>query len=174
LDVPAALQILIAEVRAAFELLLIEAGEAARPGSAGGGGDSDAATKNLDSPTAAARALVDRVLQSLPDTLDERAWSEALPRVEQALQTGVQRAIDAISAWRDVSPVVLEATQASAKLALQVLGDEPQNPLWLRPEWLALAPRLARFWRRRRIARRRLSDPDDAAAKWHETDDDTR
>jgi hypothetical protein len=160
LDVPAALQILIAEVREAFTLLLIEAGDTSNPG-------------NLDSAgnVGSARALVYMVLQSLPDTLDEAAWSEALPQVEAALQAGVQRAFDVVGGWRDVSPVVLEATQASARLALQVLSDEPQNPLLLRPEWMAMAPRLARFWRRRRKSRRRLTDPDyDRNAEWDEAD----
>jgi hypothetical protein len=161
LDVPAALQILIAEVRAAFELLLAEAGDAAT-----------APPANLDSPALAARALVETVLQSLPDTLDENAWGEALPRMEAALQSAVQSAVDAVSAWRDASPVVVATTKQAAQLALQVLGDEPQNPLWLRPEWLATAPRLTRFWRRRRAHRRRLTDPDyDTATKWDESDD---
>jgi hypothetical protein len=34
------------------------------------------------------------------------------------------------------------------------------NPIWLRPEWLGLAPRLARLCRRRRVLKRRLTDPD--------------
>jgi hypothetical protein len=191
LDVSAALQILVAEVREAFTLLLIEAGDTSNPGSAGGAADpytgagnavaaADIGTAvpigNAGNPDSAgnvgsARALVDTVLQSLPETLDEAAWSEALPQVEAALQAGVQRAFDVVNGWRDVSPVVLEATQASAKLALQVLSDEPQNPLWLRPEWLAMAPRLARFWRRRRKLRRRLTDPDyDTNAEWDEAD----
>jgi hypothetical protein len=32
--------------------------------------------------------------------------------------------------------------------------------MWLRPEWLGLAPRIERFWRRRRLTRRGLADPD--------------
>jgi hypothetical protein len=197
LDVSAALQILVAEVREAFTLLLIEAGATSNPGSAGSAGSARGTADPYTGPgnavaaadigtavpvgiagnpdsagnVGSARALVDTVLQSLPETLDEAAWSEALPQVEAALQAGVQRAFDVVNGWRDVSPVVLEATQASAKLALQVLSDEPQNPLWLRPEWLAMAPRLARFWRRRRKLRRRLTDPDyDTNAEWDEGD----
>jgi hypothetical protein len=174
LDLSAALQILVAEVREAFTLLLIEAGDTSSPsaGGAGSAGSTAVTVNNAGNADSAgnlvsARALVDTVLRSLPETWDEAAWSEALPQVEAALQTGMQRAFDVISGWRDVSPVVLEATQASAKLALQVLSDEPQNPLWLRPEWLAMAPRLARFWRRRRKSRRRLTDPDyDTNAEW--------
>jgi len=53
-------------------------------------------------------------------------------------------------------------------LVFLVLGDEPQNPLWRRPEWVGLAPQLQRFWRRRRLAHRRLMDPDySSGGAWH-------
>ena len=147
LEVPAALQILLAEVRAAFELqALLMGGE--------GGADS------LDNPTQAARALVDMAVQSLPDEASVPAWTAALARMETALQTGLGRAIEAVSAWRDVSGMVVDATKETRGLVFAILGDDPQNPIWLRPEWAGLAPRFERYWRRRRIARRRLTDPD--------------
>jgi hypothetical protein len=180
LDVPGALQILVAEVRAAFELLLTaadtanpaDAGNAAAAGNAAYTANAGtAATANLDGPVPAARVLVQMVLQALPDTTDDNAWSAVLTRVEAALQSGIQRATDVVSAWRDVSPAVMESTKESAGLALQLLGDESRNPLWLHPEWSGLRPHLARLRRRRRKHRRRLTDPDHDPARWDEIDD---
>ena len=105
------------------------------------------------------------VLQSMPDEApDVAAWTQALVRMEAALQTGLANAISAVSAWRDVTATVVDAAKETRTLVFSVLGDEPQNPLWLRPEWVGLAPRLERFWRRRRLARRRLMDPDYSSA----------
>lgn len=180
LGVPDALQILIAEVRAALELLL-GAADTADPAAADANADAGnaaytvnagtAAAANLDGPTPAARVLVQMVLQSLPDTTDDNAWSAGLTQVEAALQSGIQRAIDVVSGWRDVSPAVVETTKESAGLALRVLGDESPIPLWLRPEWSGLRPRLARLRRRRRQRRRRLTDPDYHSATLDEIDD---
>lgn len=152
LDIPAALQILLSELRAALDL---------PPGS------SDAAA--LDSPIQVAQVLVRMVLQSMPDEApDVAAWTLALTRMETALQTGLASAISAVSAWRDVPSAVVDAAKETRALVFSVLGDEPQNPLWLRPEWVGLAPRLERFWRRRRLARRRLMDPDySPGGAWH-------
>jgi hypothetical protein len=80
--------------------------------------------------------------------------------VESALQTGLERAINAVTVWHDVPAAVVDAAHETRALVLLALSDEPQNPLWLRPEWAGLAPRFERFWRRRRFARRRLADPD--------------
>jgi hypothetical protein len=88
------------------------------------------------------------------------AWSAALARVEMALQSGLDRGIDAVSLWRDVPAIVVDAAKEARTLVFSTLGDEPQNPAWLRPEWAGLAPRLERIWRRRRLARRLLTDPD--------------
>jgi len=144
LDIPGALQILLAEVGAALDL---------QARMSGGG--------TLESPMQAAQHLVEMVLQAMPDDApDVSAWTQALVRMEAALQTGLARAIAAVSAWRDVPAAVVDAAKETSALVFLVLGDEPQNPLWLRPEWVGLAPRLERFWRRRRLARRRLMDPD--------------
>lgn len=164
LDVPAALQILLAEVRASFDLQAIMMG-----GDAGDGGGAGA-----QSPTQAARALLQMVLQALPDETASptqwstpgnvqgsvQAWSAALARVEGALPAGLDRALSLVSAWRDVPASVVDAAEQTRALVFTILGDEPQNPIWLRPEWAGLAPRFERFWRRRRFARRHLTDPD--------------
>jgi hypothetical protein len=147
LDVPAALQILLAEVRAAFELLAVAMGEDA--------------VEAVDSPPQAARAILQMVLRAVPDeTASTPAWNAELVRFETALQTGLDRGIDAVTLWRDVSPIVVDAAQEARALVFSALGDDSQNPAWLRPEWLGLAPEFERFWRRRRLARRRLTDPD--------------
>jgi hypothetical protein len=154
LDVSAALQILLAEVRAALDLTL----EAAITQSAIAQGAQGTV---LQSPVQAARELVDMFLQELPeDATDAPAWTAALAQVETAVQSSMERAIDVVAVWHEVPPAVVDAVKETRVLFLSVLGDEPQNPLWLRPEWMGLGPRLHRFWRRRRNARRRLIDPD--------------
>jgi hypothetical protein len=154
LDVAAALQILLAEVRSAFELLAVAMGEEAN--------------EVVNSPPQAARALLQMVLRAMPEetgsTLEETAgmpaWNAELVRIETALQTALDRGIDAVTIWRDVPPIVVDAAQEARTLVFSALGDDPQNPAWLRPEWVGLAPKFERFWRRRRLARRRLTDPD--------------
>jgi hypothetical protein len=173
LDIPAALQILLAEVRASFESRAILIG-----------GDAGAGAEN---PAQAARALLQWVLQALPDEsatmpvsgppasgaaqlnaaqLNAAQLNAALVRAEAALQAGLDRAISAVAAWRDVPASVVDAAKDTRALVFAVLGDDPRNPLWLRPEWIGLAPRFERFWRRRRLARRRLTDPDDSAGSF--------
>jgi hypothetical protein len=147
LDIPAALQILLAEVRASFELEAVATGQDAN--------------EAANSPPQAARALLQMVLSAMPDeSASMPAWSAALARVETALQAGLDRGIDTVSVWRDVPPIVMDASREVRALVFAALADEPQNPAWLRPEWAGLAPRSERFWRRRRLARRLLTDPD--------------
>ena len=154
LDIPAALQILLAEVRASFDLAVLMVG----------GGVV------LDNPPQAARVLVEMVVQAMPDEVAGVAsWSAALAHVETSLQAGIERAINAVTAWHDVPAAVVDAAKETRTLVFSVLGDETPNPIWLRPEWAGLAPRFERFRRRRRIARRHLTDPDHAPGSF---DDD--
>jgi hypothetical protein len=147
LDIPAALQILLAEVRAAFELQAVAMGQ--EP------------SESVTSPPQAARVLLQMILSALPDEgASMPAWNAVMARVEAALQTGLDRAIDAVSVWRDVPPIVVDASKEVRTLVLSTLCDEPQNPAWLRPEWAGLAPKFERLWRRRRKARLQLTDPD--------------
>jgi hypothetical protein len=147
LEVPAALQILLAEVRSAFESLAVAMGEEAN--------------EVVNSPPQAARALLQMVLRAVPEeTASMPAWNAELARVETALQTALDRGIDAITVWRDVPSPVVDAAREARSLVFSALGDDPQNPAWLRPEWAGLAPKFERFWRRRRLARRRFTDPD--------------
>jgi hypothetical protein len=141
LEIPGALQILLAEVRAAFDLPL----------------DATLTQSSVE----AARELVNIFLQALPeDASDAPAWSAALVGVESAMQSSIERAIGVVQAWREVPMVVVDAVKETQALFLAALSDEPRNPLWLRPEWMSLGPRLQSFRRRRRNMRRRLTDPD--------------
>jgi hypothetical protein len=157
LDIPAALQILLTEVRASLDLQAVQMS-----------GEGSAV---LDTPPQAARVLVELVVQSLPDEAGVPAWTAALVHVETALPIGLERAIDAVTAWRDVPITVVDATKETRALVFSILGDDPQSPIWLRPEWAGLAPKFERFWRRRRIARRRLTDPDYSSATFDDGDD---
>jgi hypothetical protein len=109
------------------------------------------------------------LLQALPENAgDAPAWTAAVVRVEASMQSSMERAIAIVTQWRDVHPVVVDAVKEMRTLVFSALGDEPQNPLWLRPEWVGLAPGIRRFWRRRRNARRRLTDPDYSAGSLDE------
>jgi hypothetical protein len=148
LDVAAALKIMLAEVRTAM----------AAPDLTSEIGSEFGTTED---PIQAARVLVTVFLQSQPDEGAELvAASRQLVNAESALQIGLDRGISAVSAWQDVPSLVVDAARETRALVISVLGDEAQNPLWLRPEWAGLAPRLERFWRRRRFVRRGLTDPD--------------
>lgn len=141
LDISSALQILLTEVRAGLDL------------------PPDPAV--MQAPEQAALSLVSLLLQGLPENArDAPAWTSVLVRVEEAIQSSMERAVGIVAQWRDVSAGVVDAVKETRTLFISALGDEPQNPLWLRPEWLGLAPTMQRFRRRRRNARRRLVDPD--------------
>jgi hypothetical protein len=147
LDIPAALRILLAEVRGAFELQAVAM--------------SSDASEAVNTPPQTARALLQMFLGALQDeSLSVPAWNAVLLRVETALQTGLDRGIAAVTVWRDVPPIVVAAAQETRSLVFSALGDDAVSPAWLRPEWAGLAPRLERFWRRWRRARRQLTDPD--------------
>jgi hypothetical protein len=159
LDISGALQILLAEVRAALDLQL---GAVITPGAV----TSSAATATVAgaiarSPDQAARQMVEMLLQALPeDASDAPAWTAALVRADAALQSSIEQAIGVVTQWRDVPVAAVDAVADARALFIAALGDEPLNTLWLRPEWVGLAPVLQRFRRRRRNARRRLTDPD--------------
>jgi hypothetical protein len=162
LDISGALQILLAEVHAALDVQL---GAAITPG-ANTSGAATAATATTagaiaQSPDQAARQMVEMFLQALPeDASDAPAWTAALVRADAALQSSIEQAMGVVTQWRDVPAAAVDAVADARALFIAALGDEPQNPLWLRPEWVGLAPVLQRFRRRRRNARRRLTDPD--------------
>jgi hypothetical protein len=150
LDVPAALQILLAEVRAGLDMAA-DAAVAADPIDP---------TNPID-PVHAARELVEMFFQAVPDEASNpAAWTAALIHAESTMQSSIERAQSIVSQWREVPPAVVDAVKETRALFFCVLGDDLKNSLWLRPEWMSLIPLLQRFRRRRRNARRRLTDPD--------------
>jgi hypothetical protein len=115
----------------------------------------------LQNPVQAARALVEILLLALPeDARNAPAWTAALVRVEAAIRSGIERASSMVTEWRDVPPVVVDAVKETRALFFSALGDGPEIPLWFPPEWMGLVQGLHRFRRRRRNARRGLTDPD--------------
>jgi hypothetical protein len=153
LDISAALQILLAEARAGFGLAA----------------DAPLAQGALD-PVQTARALVEMFLQAVPeDASDPPAWTAAVLQAETVMRSSIELAISVVSQWRDVPPPVLDAVKETHVLYMTALGDDLQNPLWLRPEWMAFSPLYQRF-RRRRAARRRLTDPDYAPGSLDESE----
>jgi hypothetical protein len=141
LDVAAALQILIAEVRSGLEL--------------------PADSSMMQNPAQTSRVLIQAFLHAVPEGASSPAvWAAASTRIELAFLSAMDRAVDAVAAWRVVPQFVVDAAKETRALALLQLTDEPLSPMWLRPEWLGLAPKIERFWRRRRLARRGLTDPD--------------
>jgi hypothetical protein len=172
LDISGALQILIAEVRASFvsqALLAADTGTAPQTGVATPGMATPGAV--LDNPLQTTRALMEIILQVMPEDAGNAQWRTALARMEMTLQTGLERAINAVTLWRDVGAPVVQAVNQTSALILALLDEGPQNPIWLRPEWAGLAPRFDRFWRRRRHARRRLTDPDYHSAGSFDSDE---
>jgi hypothetical protein len=173
LDISGALQILLAEVRAALELQLSAAiTPGAIPSGAAAVTTATIAGAIAQSPDQAARELVEMLLQALPDDAsDAPAWTAALVRADAALQSGIEQAMGIVTQWRDVPAAAVDAVADTRALFISALGDDPQNPLWLRPEWMGLVPMLHRFRRRRRNARRRLTDPDYSTQSLDETEE---
>ena len=155
LDVSGALQILLAEARAGLDLQLdASIAPSAITSSATAGAIAQ-------SPVQAARELVEIFLQALPeDASDAPAWTAALVRADAAMQSSIEQAIGVVTQWREVPAAAVDAVREARALFASVLGDDVENPLWLRPEWMGLAPMIHRFRRRRRNSRRRLTDPD--------------
>ena len=166
LDLVAALQILVAEVRAGLDALLegsMARSTATQSPVTQNTGAQNPVAQNLiaQSPIQAAHELLDMFLRALPeDAGDASAWTAALIQVETAVQSSLERAVSVVAAWRDTPPPVGDAAQETRVLFIEALGDEAQNLSWLRPEWMGLGAPFHRFWRRRRNARRRLTDPD--------------
>ena len=141
LDAAAALQILIAEVRAGLDL----------PGDALAGA----------SPARTAEVLIRLFLHALPaDAGNPSIWIAESARVDRSIEAALDRAVDVVTGWRSVPQSVIDVAKETRALVASLLSDTPPSPLWFMPEWMGLAPAIERFWRRRRLARRGLTDPD--------------
>lgn len=152
LEISGAMQILLAEVRASLDLPL----ESSVP----------------QTPDQAASQLAGLFMHALPaDAGNAPAWTQALVRVETAIEAGIERAAIVVTQWRDVTPAVADSVREARALFLSAIGMDSPISLWVRPEWMSLAPALGRFRRRRRNARRRLADPDHAPASLDDGED---
>jgi hypothetical protein len=186
LDISGALQILLAEVGAALDLQLSAATTTgAIPSNAAMATITATITASASAAVAATTAgaiapsvdqavhqMAEMFLQALPDDAsDATAWTAALARADGAMQSSIEQAIGVVTQWRDVPAAAVDAVAGARALFMAALGDEPQNPLWLRPEWAGLAPVFHRFRRRRRNARRRLTDPDYSAQSLDENEE---
>lgn len=163
LDPGAALQILLAEVRAALDVPL----DAALPREA----------LTLQSPGQAAQVLI-RLWLASPDIAGSTPlvgttplWAAAAASLELNFRSAIDAAVDVVTGWRDVPPGAVDAARDARSLTLSLLSDDPPSALWLRPEWLGLARPMERFWRRRRRARRGFTDPDLRPSREEDADD---
>lgn len=165
LDLSGALQIMIAEVRAGLPLNgnPTPAVPPLPPGEAPPRPALESAAVRLEPLfTTTPQTLVQLFLQALPppETLEPAAWLASVVQLESAVQVALDRAVKAASVWRDVPAAVVDGARETRDVVVAAITGEPPNPLWLRPEWLGLAPRMQEYWRRCRRARRWLSDPD--------------
>ena len=167
LDAIGALQILIAEVREALSLAL----DSPQPAGAGLNVAPSAQTA-----AQAPQQLLQLFLQAVPQDMlvdrgadDEQqrlagapnssAWTAAATQLENALSLALDKGVAAVEAWRAVPQAVVDDVKQTRAVVLSMLTAD-SNAEWLRPEWLGLAPRIERYRRRRRAARKRLTNPD--------------
>ena len=150
LDLEGALQILISEVRAELDAALLSMGENPPP-----------PATQVRSVQEAVKSLVDGLLNAyLREPQDFAAFDRAVSRIESAWQSGSARGLTFVGAWKQVPQSVVDTVRQVIAGAAEAIDAETMNPLWLNPEWAALAPRFARYRRRRQRLRRWLNDPD--------------
>ncbi len=172
LDIAGALQILLAEVRAELDLSLLDAliQNTAGQGTAAQRTASQGAA--AQTPMQTARELAESFLLALPEEAnDAPVWTAALARADAAILSSMERAIGIVMQWRDVPAAAVAAVKDTRTLLVSALDDDPPNPLWLQPEWLGLGPLFRRYLRRRRNARRRLTDPDHSPQSLDESEE---
>jgi hypothetical protein len=115
----------------------------------------------LSSPAQASPVLMRLFLQAVPEEAgNPEKWLATVTQLEITLQSALDQGVATVEQWRNVPQVVVDAARETRSVVMSQLSDEPPGPLWLRPEWMWLTPRMERFRRRRRLARRGLTDPD--------------
>jgi hypothetical protein len=161
LDSGAAMQILLTEVQSALEAL-----PALTPPVPDSPPVPGSPLALLDPPQTA-RALVNAFLQALPqDDVSPQSWLTSLEHLQSAFQSAMDRAVQIVAAWRQVPPPVVEAAAEVRTEALSLISEETSLALLVRPEMSSLIRPVERFRRRRRAARRRLTDPDFVSQGW--------
>jgi len=164
LDLTAALQIVMAEVRAELELS-VETAPAQNPARAANALiQMFLQAAGSDDPPAGTDAAAGTLAPMAAGADSQTGAADASAQVELAFRAAIDRAVETVAGWRNVTAAVIDAAKQTRALVVSQLSDEPPSPAWLRPEWMGLAPRMERYWRRRK-ARRRLTDPDPRGAR---------
>jgi hypothetical protein len=149
LDLASALKILLTEVK----LALIDAMRT--PPDLNEPPQVAPAAASEDAAPQAARAMVDLLLRVVPEgEMHADTLNQAVAGLRSALEAGSQNAIDRVSAWRGTPASIADALRQARDLALLVVSDQAASDILMRPEWLGLAPGIARL--RRRLRRRRV------------------
>ena len=109
-------------------------------------------------PATAPFTVIQMMLQRLPAEESQRPaeWLNTATQVEGLVRTAMDKAVDAVTVWRDVPPAAVAVVIDARTLVLAALDENSPNPLWLMPEMMCILPRLQRYWRLRRRLRRSL------------------
>jgi hypothetical protein len=109
-------------------------------------------------PATAPPAVMQMMLRRIPsaESAPPATWLMTATQVEAVVRTALDKAFDAVTAWRDVSPAVVAVVGDARTAVLAALDEDPLNPLWLTPEMMRILPRMRRYWRLRRRLRRAL------------------
>jgi hypothetical protein len=109
-------------------------------------------------PATAPFTVIQMMLQRLPAEESQRPaeWLNTATQVEGLVRTAMDKAVDAVTVWRDVPPTAVAVVIDARTLVLAALDENSPNPLWLMPEMMCILPRMQRYWRLRRRLRRSL------------------
>jgi hypothetical protein len=109
-------------------------------------------------PATAPFTVIQMMLQRLPAEESQRPaeWLNTATQVEGLVRTAMDKAVDAVTVWRDVPPTAVAVVIDARTLVLAALDEDSPNPLWLMPEMMCILPRMQRYWRLRRRLRRSL------------------
>lgn len=104
-------------------------------------------------------AVIQMMLRRLPAEESQlpAAWLITATQVEAAVRNALDKAYDAVSAWRAVPPAVVAVIGDARTVVLAALDEDLLNPLWLMPEMMRILPLMRRYWRLRRRLRRSLT-----------------
>src|ERR1700683_5376765 len=102
--------------------------------------------------------VIQLMLQRLPAEESQRPaeWLNTATQVEGLVRTAMDKAVDAVTVWRDVPPAAVAVVVDARTVVLAALDEDSPNPLWLMPEMMCILPRMQGFWRLRRRLRRSL------------------
>jgi hypothetical protein len=109
-------------------------------------------------PAAAPVTLIQMMLQRLPAEESQQPveWLNLATQVEGAVRSALDKAVEVVTAWRDVPPAAIAVVGDARTIVLAALDEDPPSPLWLMPEMMPILPRMQRYWRLRRRLRRSL------------------